>query len=84
MSRGSGTILRTTLQHLRHLRLTPGLVSLTVPENTMGEIELPGIAPVRIVAAKLDSADIAWRAHEDGVAVSAHPGRLSLHLLPDA
>jgi len=85
LSRGDAVLLRTTLPRLTQLRLSPGLVSLTVPDNTAaGELVLSGIAPARVVGARLDGADIAWRIEGGGVAITARPGRLSLHLLPDA
>jgi putative isomerase len=85
LSRGGRTLLRTTLPRATHLRLAPGLVSLRVPEGAPeSQLVLPGIAPARVVAARLDGAEIAWRADGGGIALTVRPGRLSLHLLLDA
>jgi putative isomerase len=79
---GGRTLLRTNLPRLSHLSLTPGLVAMRV--WAAGELHLPGVIPARVVAARLDGAEVAWRAEGDGIALAAHQGDLSLHLLPDA
>jgi putative isomerase len=51
LRRGTTDLLRTTLSRLTQLRLSPGLVSLTVPEDAAeGVLQLPGIAAARVVA----------------------------------
>ncbi len=85
LSRGGKALLRTNLARVTQLHLSPGLVSLSVPDGVAdGVLVLPGVDSARIVAARLDGAPLAWRDQGDGVAVDARPGRLSLHLLPDA
>jgi len=81
LSLGGRVLLRTNLPRLTRLVLSPGLVALTAP--SAGDLVLPAIAASRIVAARLDGAELAWRADGDGVALAARPGRLSLHLLPE-
>lgn len=85
LSRGSATLLRTDLPRATQLRLSPGLVSLTIPAQVpQSTVILPGIAPDRVVAARLDDASLGWMANGDGLAFAVRPGRFSLHLLPDA
>jgi len=82
LAQGGWTLLRTNLPRVTQLRLTPGLVAMTV--FATGELQLPGVAPSDVVAARLDGADIPWRAEEGGIALTINPGRFSLHLLPEA
>jgi putative isomerase len=85
LSLGGRALLRTTLSHVTRLRLSPGMVSLTVPAGVAdGVLVLPAIDPARVLAARHEAAPLAWRAEGGGVAVTARSGRVSLHLLSDA
>jgi putative isomerase len=84
LSRGTTILLRTDLSRMTELSLSPVLVSLRVPDDAAEcTLILPGIAPGRVVAARLDGAALDWRAQGGGIALALRPGRFSLHLLPE-
>ena len=83
LERGPTVLLRTDLARMTHLLLSPGLVSLRVPAGTAeGVVQLPGLDPARIVAARHDGAPLGWHVEDGAVAVAVRPGWFSLHLLP--